>query len=78
MYVNATSSSNIDLTASYGTKLQRERQEAQQAGRDVTPDNDSDDQAAKTTPSSVQAIKSAQPSVSSSGQTVGTIINTKA
>jgi hypothetical protein len=68
MAVNSVSSSNIDLTASYGVKSQQEINEVQQATRDVTPDNDSDD----------QAKKSAQSSVNTSGQTVGTIINTKA
>jgi hypothetical protein len=68
MAVNSVSSSNIDLTASYGVKSQQEKNEVHQATRDVTPDNDSDD----------QAKKSAQSSVNTSGQTVGTIINTKA
>ena len=68
MAVNSVSNANIDLTASYGAKLQQEQKEVQPAGRDVTPDNDSDDQAAKST----------QSTVNTSGQTVGTIINTKA
>ena len=68
MAVNSISSSNIDLTASYGVKSQQEKNEVHQATRDVTPDNDSDDQATKST----------QATVNTSGQTIGTIINTKA
>lgn len=67
MPVNPVSSNTIDLTASYGAKSQREQQEVQPAQRDVTPDNDSDDKTNK-----------AQPSVNTHGQTVGTVINTKA
>ena len=68
MAVNSVSSSNIDLTASYGVKSQQEKNEAHQTTRDVTPDNDRDDKTEKT----------AQATVNTSGQTVGTIINTKA
>lgn len=63
MPINPTT--NIDLTASYHAKPQQEQNEAHQVQRDVTPDHDNDD-------------KSAKPTVNTSGQTIGTIINTKA
>jgi hypothetical protein len=66
MAINPTT--NIDLTASYHAKPQPEQNEIHQAGEDNTPDNDSDD----------QTVQSAQPTVNTSGQTIGTIINTKA
>ena len=68
MAIDSVSSTSIDLTASYGVKTQREQQEVQPAQRDVAPDNDSDDKDAKTS----------QPTINSYGQTVGTVINTKA
>ena len=68
MPVSSVSSSNIDLTASYGVKSQQEQNEVHQATRDVTPDHDSDD----------QGSKQAQATVNTQGQTVGTIVNTKA
>ena len=67
MSVNSVSTP-IDLTASNRTTLKQEQQEVHQTKRDTTPDHDSDDQ-------STQATK---PSVNTSGQTIGTIINTTA
>ena len=66
MDVNSVSYS-IDLTTSSGVKPRQEQNEAHQSGRNVTSDNDSDSQATLT----------AEPTVNTSGQTVGTIINTK-
>jgi hypothetical protein len=69
MPVNSVSSP-VDLIASNSSKVQQpqEQQEAHQASRDVTHDNDSDD----------QATQAAKPTVNTSGQTIGTIINAKA
>jgi len=67
MPVNSVTSP-IDLVASSRSRLQQEQQEIHQSGRDAAPDNDSDDQTS-------QAVK---PTVNTSGQTIGTIINTKA
>jgi hypothetical protein len=67
MPVNSVNSP-IDLIASSRGKLPQEQQEVHQSGRDGAPDNDSDDQTAQA----------AKPTVNSSGQTIGTIINTKA
>jgi hypothetical protein len=67
MDVNSVSYS-IDLTASSGAKPRQEQNEAHQSGRDVTPDNGNDAQAAQAT----------KPTVNTSGHTVGTVINTKA
>ena len=67
MPVNSVTSP-IDLIASSRGNLQREQQEVLQAGRDSSPDNDSDDQTTQV----------AKPTVNTSGQTIGTIINTKA
>ena len=61
-------SSPIDLTASDRTNSQQEHQKVQQVSRDAIPDNDSDDQSAQ----------GSKPSVNTSGQTIGTIINTTA
>jgi len=66
-------STPIDLIASNSNKVQQQQQqqeqkEVQQASQEVTPDNDKDDQSAKGN----------GPSVNSSGQTVGTIINATA
>ena len=58
----------IDLLASTHSKLQQEHQEVHQSGRDAALDNDCDDQSAQA----------AKPTVNTSGQTIGTIINTKA
>jgi hypothetical protein len=67
MPVNSVTSP-IDLIASSRGKLQQEQQEVHQSGRDASPDNDSDD----------QTTQAAKPTVNTSGQTIGTIINTKA
>ena len=64
MPINPTN--NIDLTAIYHSKPQPEHNEVHQSGRDATTDNDKDDQ------------QSTKPTVNTSGQTIGTIINTKA
>ena len=63
-------STPIDLIASNSNKVQQqqEQNEVHQASQDVTPDNDKDDQSAKAN----------GPTVNSSGQTVGTIINATA
>ena len=66
MPINPTA--NIDLTASYRAQPQQEQNEVHQAGRDMTPDNDSDD----------QTVQPQKPTVNTSGQTIGTIVNTKA
>lgn len=66
MSINPTT--NIDLTASYSAKPGQEQNEVHQTGRDITPDNDSDD----------QTVQSTKPTVNTSGQTIGTLINTKA
>ena len=58
----------IDLVASSRSKQQQEQQEVHQSGRDAAPDNDSDD----------QSVQAAKPTVNTSGQTIGTIVNTKA
>ena len=58
----------IDLLASTHSKLQQEQQEVHQSGRDTTPDNDRDD----------QTSHAAKPTVNTSGETIGSIINTKA
>lgn len=63
MPINPTT--NIDLAASYQAKPQPEQHEVHQAQRDASPDNDSDDHSSK-------------PTVNTSGQTIGTIVNTKA
>jgi len=68
MAIDSVPSTSVDLTASYGTKTQREQQEVQPAQRDVAPDNDSDDKRGRPS----------QPTLNSYGQTVGTLINTKA
>jgi len=60
--------SPIDLIASSRGNLQQEHQEVHQSGRDTAPDNDRDD----------QSIQAAKPTVNTSGQTIGSIINTKA
>jgi|GEM_PF-2433554 hypothetical protein len=67
MQVNSATSP-IDLVASSRSKLQQEQHEVHQSGRDAAPDNDSDNQSAQA----------AKPTVNTSGQTIGTIINTKA
>jgi len=68
MPVNSISSP-VDLIASNSSKVQQQEQrEAHRASRDVTPDHDRDDQAAQA----------AKPTVNTSGQTIGTIINAKA
>jgi hypothetical protein len=67
MAVNSVSSSEIDLTASYGVKSQREQRETPPAGHRVSPDKDGGDKDAQP-----------QPTVNLHGQTVGTLINTKA
>lgn len=59
------SDNNIDLTASFPVAPKKEQAEAHQAQRDVAPDHDTDD-------------KSSKPTVNTSGQTIGTLINTKA
>ena len=46
----------------------QEQSEVHQASRDATPDHDNDDQSSQAT----------KPTVNSSGQTIGTIINAKA
>lgn len=61
-------SSNSALTAQL-VKQQSETGEATRAGRDVRPDGDGDDGGGAKQPA---------PVVNSSGQTTGTIINTKA
>ena len=67
MTVNPTT--NIDLTASFQAKPEPQREIEQnkvhQVEANVAADNDSDDQSVK-------------PSVNTSGQTIGTIVNTKA
>jgi hypothetical protein len=68
MAIDSVVASNIDLTASYQVKSPREENEVHQAARDARPDNNSDDHAAKLH----------QATVNTSGQTVGTIIDTKA
>lgn len=60
--------STIDLTASNGVKPQQEQSEVHQAARDVKPGNDSDNHKALET----------KPTVNTSGQTIGKVINTKA
>jgi hypothetical protein len=65
MAIDSVSSNNIDLTASYGVKSPRKPQEVQPPQRDVAPDNDGNG-------------KNAQPTVNAHGQTVGTVIDTKA
>ena len=67
MPVNSVTSP-IDLVASSRSTLQQEQQEVHQSRQDIAPDNDSDNQTAQV----------AKPSVNTSGQTIGTIINTKA
>lgn len=67
MAVNSVSSSEIDLTASYGVKSQREQRETPQASHGASTDNDGDDKDAQL-----------KPTVNLHGQTVGTLINTKA
>lgn len=64
MPINSTT--NIDLTAIYHSKPQPEHTEDHQSGHDVTTDNDNDDQ------------QPTKPTINTSGQTIGTIINTKA
>ena len=66
MPVNPTS--NIDLTATYHAKSQPEHGEVHQSKHDTKPDNDADD----------KTVQSAKPTVNTSGQTIGTIINTTA
>jgi hypothetical protein len=63
-------STPIDLIASNSSdKIQhQEQRELHQAHRDVAPDNDNDDQATQAT----------KPTVNTSGQAIGTIINAKA
>jgi hypothetical protein len=64
MPINPTT--NIDLTAIYQSKPQPEHNEVHQSGHDLTTDNDKDDQ------------QPTKPTINTSGQTIGTIINTKA
>ena len=64
MPINATT--NIDLTAIYHSKPQPEHNEFHKSEHNATTDNDKDDQ------------QSTKPTVNTSGQTIGTIINTKA
>lgn len=66
MAVNSVSSP-IDLIASNSSKA-HQQQEQNQARRDVAPDHDNDD----------HATQAAKPTVNSSGQTIGSIVNTKA
>ena len=71
MAVNPVSTP-IDLIASNSSnkvqQQQQEQNEVHQASRDVTPDNDKDD----------QTTKANGPTVNTSGQTIGTIVNAKA
>jgi len=67
MPVNSVNSP-IDLVASSRSKPQQEQQEVHQSGRDAAPDNDSDD----------HTVQAAKPTVNTSGQTIGSIVNTKA
>lgn len=68
MAVNPVSANSIDLTAAYGARSQREQQAVQPPQRDVAPDNDQGDRGSNTS----------RPHVNTQGQTVGTLINTKA
>ena len=69
MPVNSVSSP-VDLIASNSNKVQQqqEQREAHQANRDAAPDNDRDDQTSQAT----------KPTINTSGQAIGTIINAKA
>lgn len=68
MAIDSVATSNIDLTASNHVKSPQEKNEVHQSARDARPDNNSDDHAAQ----------SQRATVNTSGQTVGTIIDTKA
>ena len=67
MDVNSVSYS-IDLTTSSGVKPRQEQNKANQPGHGTSPDNGGNGHAAQE----------AKPTVNTSGQTVGSIINTKA
>ncbi|KFB75690.1 hypothetical protein [Candidatus Accumulibacter cognatus] len=70
MSVSSIGSSSSNLSYSPAVKAQAEAVEAQQAGRDVGNDVDTDDGGA--------AVKEPAPTVNLNGQTVGTRINTSA
>lgn len=57
---------NIDLTASYGVKPQKDQKEVQQAGPAAQPDND------------IRKEPDVKPTVNTNGESLGKIINTKA
>ena len=63
MPINPTT--NIDLTASYHAKPQQQQKEAPQIPSHSTQDQDKTDR------------ESVKPTVNTSGQTIGTIVNTK-
>lgn len=65
---NSSNSNKIQQQSNKVQQQQQEQNEVHQASRDATPDNDKDD----------QTTKANGPTVNTSGQTIGTIVNAKA
>lgn len=72
MVINPVSSSSASVTATQAVRPQQEATQVTQAPSKTSSDNDSDD-AAK-----VAQAPAPQPTVNTSGQTVGTLVNVTA